>query len=305
MDSDQENEKRRLPDGWDADESAAKRAKPVFLELKDLVESKMERRQISTLLSCLKDDPLIQSIRDRIGKGQYAEVYEGCDSDEKCRYVIKLIRLTTPAEQGAFRIERALSIWASQQGFGPKIYRTLRCDDSKLAPPNWPTFGILVMDKLIYTLEDALASNLNSPDRLELIWSKVTAKVAQMHQEGIWHADLSGRNVMVNGGEIHIIDFGRSWPFRTPVPMELQSYDYSMLRGSIPYEARHTFPETLAERFNLDELDQDMQSMTRAYQIACQEIRQGYLNNYDSDTILYRISESEHENVARILTQIS
>lgn len=190
MDSDQENVKRRLPDGWD--EAAAKRAKPVFLSLKEITESKMERRQISTLMSCLKDDPLIQSIRDRIGRGQYAEVYEGCDTEEKCRYVIKLIRLTTPAEQGAFRIERALSIWASQQGFGPKIYRTLRCDDSKLNPPNWPTFGILVMDKLNYTLEDALAS-INSPDRLELLWNKVAAKIEQMHREGIWHADLACR----------------------------------------------------------------------------------------------------------------
>lgn len=134
-----------------------------------------------------------------ISRGYFGNVHQACCNTD-CKYIIKEIDLKNYGENGedVFENEVKIHYKLSKKGISPKLYDTW-IDDG---------VGFIVMDKLNISLDKYLETNKHlSSRKLHELFMVINI----MHENGIYHNDLHGGNIMMDGrGHFYIIDFGNA-----------------------------------------------------------------------------------------------
>lgn len=118
----------------------------------------------------------------------------------------------------SLELETFIAQYASDYGLGPSV----KCvfEDS------------IVMEKMDGTLRELLYDNKVTESDLVRVFQTLQA----LHRIGIWHNDLHAANVMYRDGLIRVfkmIDFGKSWYYGEPIPIEAQMLDVQRLLGEV------------------------------------------------------------------------
>jgi serine/threonine protein kinase len=195
---------------------------PFFVRIPDgLVQ---ERTGDSNMVqSCFVETDLIRHLGKQIARGAFGKTFSACppDTKENCPYVAKVVELRTPLDEKNFRLECAMANHASENGYGPKVFHTILCNQNQ---------GIIVMEKMDWTMNDLIEGKtfgectLN--DCIDALYTMV-----KMHEAGIWHTDLHSENFMYKVSqrgerEWKVIDFGLAWPLAARVTTSLALSDF-------------------------------------------------------------------------------
>lgn len=186
--------------------------------------------------TCMPDDDLIDHLAQRLrstddGKGTYRKA---CATTDHCEWVAKIVPLHNDTDIHLFDLELAISTFASEKGFGPKILRHWRCGHQRRT--SWwmklkQAFGIhptSIAVVLLQNLEGTIGDVILQPSDSE----QIDAKVRQMHDAGIWHSFLGRSSIWyyTQQGQRHwcIDGFTYAWPFlNVDVPEICQRFDHS------------------------------------------------------------------------------
>lgn len=207
-----------------------------------------------------------------ISKGAYGSIYQAC-CDTDCKYVIKEINLNLSyGDEEQFENEVKNHTKLAMKGISPKIYDAWINDK----------MGFIVMDRLRITLGQYLKINKHLPSHN---LHKLFTIINNMHDNGIYHSDLHGSNIMMDEiDRFYIIDFGSS-KFMETVTDDKAYNDYVDLllliewddvnrREILNYISKH-FPNIV----NIPELEKTLETIDK-YRIYRKEYEKISTNIY-------------------------
>lgn len=201
---------------------------------------------LKTVVDCFTyQDPkqnVLYGLMEQIGEGSGGSIREVC-YNSKCPYVAKMIQLDetdlryTPKK--LFVLEARITKNAGEKGYGPALIGAYMC----------PNFGIMILPRLDGDLLHKESNMKIGERKWEAAFQEtqglsredftfIRKQVSKMHNDGILHLDLFGKNVLYQKDpETHrntkffITDFGHSIPFGQSLPVELRVYDWAMFLG--------------------------------------------------------------------------
>lgn len=139
-----------------------------------------------------------------LGGGMHGSVYELCDADKKCPYVVKVLFGVKPD-----KFVREVENQKKAYKVAPKIYDAWTCLSREGA-----LIGFIVMDKMDGTLAHYVHNNYPlARDFVEKLMKTLWSHVEQLHDMNIAHNDLSNfQNIFYKGNKWYLGDFGESLP---------------------------------------------------------------------------------------------
>lgn len=162
-----------------------------------------------------RTDDLI--IGDKIAQGAFGQVYDACFGEDDCRYIVKIQPVNLHGRFDELGRETEIAHTASLLGVGPRIIQSFACENFETHAADVKHVGLIVMEKWPMTLQSFLKeheSGMNDRKKKKLL-TDVEAQIKTLLKHGIWHRDLSLRNVLVQQSSgipnaIAITDYGQS-----------------------------------------------------------------------------------------------
>lgn len=163
------------------------------------------------------------STKDILGKGMYGEIFNICDRESNCNYIIKVA-------DDDMSEEAELQLRASKAGVAPRIFQYFVDNADKEYIIMEKIRGKTVKD----ILEDLIKKEVQGKPNfkrlakaIDSLVNDVFSAIMRLHSVGIEHKDLHLDNIMYNEdkGELQFIDFGLSKPIENFIPMFLDE-DY-------------------------------------------------------------------------------
>lgn len=147
--------------------------------------------------------------KELLGKGAYGRVYQLCDVDNKCPYVLKVVDLKKTTDVKQFEIEVTNQMRASKLGIAPHILDAWICHVEKRK-----VRGFIAMEYLDYPLKKYLYLHKTefSDQFLDQLLAQIQESVDRLHLIDIEHGDLNENNIYYKNGKFMLIDFGLSGP---------------------------------------------------------------------------------------------
>lgn len=170
-------------------------------------------------------------LKESYGGGSYGSVHKSCHKTKNfwdCNYAAKIIKLRFNYDEkyvhNFFLAEAKISKYASNHGFGVPVFTYYLCNNSST--------GIIIMEKFDGNLSNITLTKPELKNVLQL--------VCDMHDVGVLHRDLFGKNVMYKTvsvksnphKEFRIIDFGMAIAFKK-IPDILKIIDFINLIDSL------------------------------------------------------------------------
>ena len=149
--------------------------------------------------------------------GSYGSVHSTC-CDSKCEYVLKF-------DSNGYNCNEVNNhLKLAEHRIAPPLYEVWKC----LGENKKANASILIMKKLDKTFME-WALGRPTPEDIAKIVEKLKEKVDKMHQLGIVHHDLHTENIMIDNGEVYLIDFGRSSEYNSSVIKDVNYVEYQVL----------------------------------------------------------------------------
>jgi serine/threonine protein kinase len=146
-------------------------------------------------------------IGDQLGKqSANGKVYQSCCDEngvplESCKHITKTVSFDRYITPETFMKEVGLQYNASLHHIAPKIFKVTMSD----------TEGRIVMEKLEYTLKDALKVVNGDQSKIESLAVLAVKVLNELHRIGIVHNDAHLNNFMIDQkGFVKMIDFGEA-----------------------------------------------------------------------------------------------
>jgi hypothetical protein len=159
---------------------------------------------------------VVRFLAGRMARG--SPTYAACvQQNTDCRYVAKIVALAGDKDERSFRVESAIAQHASDFKYGVPVVNKILCEGGG----QHATYGILIMERFEQTLEDRLNAKTLTPGAINAL----LVCLKRMHSAGIWHNDLHVKNIMFQGDDVRIIDFGNAYPFFKEVPLLVKMLD--------------------------------------------------------------------------------
>lgn len=162
---------------------------------------------------CLSNYGIVKA--KKFGCGTYGQTYLAQNGDQET--VIKIVDLqeSTLGVEG-FRWECVIARRAGKLGVGPAMLRAGICYDKT----GTASYGIMEMAR-------CKPLGVNGIETKE--YPLLKRMIETLHQNGITHRDLGGRNLMRSGNSLVFIDYGLAMAFPGPVPRPLALFDFAYL----------------------------------------------------------------------------
>lgn len=147
--------------------------------------------------------------KELLGKGANGRVYQLCDADKKCPYVLKVVDLKKTTDVKQFEIEVTNQMRASKLGIAPHVLDAWICHVEK-----HKARGFIAMEYLDISLKKYLRLHKTefSDQFLDQVVAQIQMSVDSLHLIGIEHGDLNENNIYYKNGRFLLIDFGLSGP---------------------------------------------------------------------------------------------
>lgn len=164
------------------------------------------------------------TMKDVLGKGMYGEIFNICDKESNCEYVVKV-------GDDDMSDEVDLQVRASEAGLAPRIFQYFVGKTNKEYIVMEKIRGETVNDILENLIKKEIESGKPNFKRLSKAINRLVIDmftvIKRLHSAGIEHRDLHLKNVMYNEdkGELQFIDFGLSKTIENFNPMVLDD-DY-------------------------------------------------------------------------------
>jgi len=140
--------------------------------------------------------------QNKVGQGAYGKVYEVCRSDNRCDYVMKIVRLgDSSVSKAQFKKEVALQKEAHKLEVAPPIVDSWICQE--------PSIGVIIMPTLKRTLKDILRSKKTSENTKQKRIAEAQELLNILNLSNFRHNDSHLNNFMEGvGGKLYLIDYG-------------------------------------------------------------------------------------------------
>jgi hypothetical protein len=160
------------------------------------------------MLSGKDKDEVLRLLKEGgyVYEGTYGIVYQACDADKNCNYVIKVQTLGDESDIIEWRKEVELNIKFNEYDIGPKIAAAWICNDERQKQ----IFGIFAAEIWDGNLG---AGDVDKCPPTHLI-NKLETQIKTIHKLGYVHGDIMPKNVLIrkdkNGTitDVTITDFG-------------------------------------------------------------------------------------------------
>ncbi len=157
----------------------------------------------------------------KIGGGEFGDIYLMCNEAKKCPYVIKVIEIDPKDEDrtiAKFEQEVIMQLAAAELNIAPEVYDAWICDTEGKGrryhyKEEWHPVafqGFIVMDRMDGDLKTYVKSHEITEKTIETIVNKVKHLVTKLHSFGIEHRDIHHGNVFYKGKKWYLGDFGLS-----------------------------------------------------------------------------------------------
>jgi len=186
------------------------------------------------------------TMKEPLGKGMYGEIFNLCDKESNCEYIVKI-------GDDDMSEEVDLQVRASEAGIAPKIFQYFVGKTNKEYIVMEKIRGETVKDIVENIIKKEIVSGKPNFKRLSKTINSLVNDmfdaIKRLHSAGIEHKDLHLSNVMYNEdkGELQFIDFGFSKLIENFNPLfldddyvrvinEFQSYIPFYFRGTVYFD---------------------------------------------------------------------
>lgn len=185
----------------------------------------IKSKRFCRMVKCKHDlDSEYTSQQEPMAAGANGQIYNVCkktdsecpncilDENDKCKYVMKVIALDESLTERSFYLETIIASRAGVKGYGPEVF--------SVEYPNNDEVGKVVVKQWSSSLESYPIPNI-------LMLQNIFDITDKMHDDGIWHQDYYGKNMLVDKVSNKVVanDFGLSIPFEK-VPTILKAIDF-------------------------------------------------------------------------------
>ena len=142
--------------------------------------------------------------QNKIGQGLYGKIYEICTRDNKCDYVMKIVRLGDySVSKAQFKNEVALQKEAHKLKVAPLIVDDWICQK--------PSIGVIIMPTLKRTLKDILQSKKTTENTKQKRIAEAQSLLKKLQEASFRHNDIHLNNFMEGfDGKLYLIDYGQA-----------------------------------------------------------------------------------------------
>ena len=187
-----------------------------------------------TMLSGKDKNEVLRLLKEGgyVYEGTYGIVYQACDADKNCDYVIKVQILEHESDIIDWRKEVELNIKFNEYDIGPKIASAWICNDER----QQQIFGIFAAE----IWDDNLGTEEVEKCPPKHLIDKLETQIKTIHKLGYVHGDIMPKNVLVrkdrNGDiiDLTITDFGT---VDTPIAWKRKDGEYNWIRTFYDYHA--------------------------------------------------------------------
>lgn len=160
----------------------------------------------------------------KLGSGTAGSVYELCDEQKECPYVLK-VEEDVSIQQFTHEVEYQ----HKARAFAPKILDAWICTHVSGSKQ----VGFIVMERVDGTLRDYLSDNSITMEFAKKLMKTIRSHVSKLHNMGLVHGDLHDENIFYKGKRWLLGDFGNAgYVFSLPQPFRklLQAEDEESLQ---------------------------------------------------------------------------
>lgn len=160
-------------------------------------KSELRGKDINKVYEILKEGGYIH-------EGTYGVVYQACDTEKNCNYVIKIQIIEDEDDLKTWRKEVEIMIKFNEYGIGPHVSAAWTCTDGTRL------FGIFAAEKWDGNLGDGDVEKCPPKHLID----KLESQIKTIHKLGYVHGDIMPKNVLVkkdskgNITDLTITDFG-------------------------------------------------------------------------------------------------